>query len=130
VRRVPRKAAVGVHPARRGYEMDMATDIEIDRALAAVSATLNDHKLEQFDRRRVQEIVTGALAGEHELEVDDGGGVHEPGGERIGAIRRLPDGSWHVERQNFRAHNAAVPIPAPSKVSAVRKLLTKMKVKV
>jgi hypothetical protein len=108
----------------------MATDIEIDRALAAVSATLNDQKLEEFDGRRVQEIVTGALGGEKGLEVDDGGGIHESAGGRVGAVRRLPDGSWHVERQNVQAHNAAAPIPTPSKVSAVRKLLTKMKVKI
>lgn len=107
----------------------MTTDVEIDRVLAALRETLNDQGLESFDRSRVQEIVTGALGGEQHLTVDGGGGIHERDGPRVGAIRRLPDGSWHVERQNFRAHNASVEIPTPSKLSGVRKLLTKMKVR-
>jgi hypothetical protein len=38
----------------------MASDVEIGRALAAVAATLNDQKLDNFDTGRVQEIVTEA----------------------------------------------------------------------
>jgi hypothetical protein len=55
----------------------MATDVEIDRALAAITATLNDQKLEQLDRDRIQEIVDAALGGERKLTVDDGGGLHD-----------------------------------------------------
>ena len=66
----------------------MATDVEVDRALAAVTATLNEQQLETFDRRRVQEIVTGALGGEPNLTVDEGGGLHEGSGARIAAVRR------------------------------------------
>src|SRR5947209_2930069 len=54
----------------------MSTDVELERALASVSETLNDQKVAAFDPKRVQEIVDGALGGEHELTVDDGGGLH------------------------------------------------------
>ena len=53
-----------------GNRSDMATDVEIDRALAAVNATLNDQQLEEFDRDRVQEIVVEALGGEQKLVVE------------------------------------------------------------
>ena len=39
----------------------MSTDIEIDRALAVVTATLNDQRLEHYDREHVQEIVTDRM---------------------------------------------------------------------
>ena len=39
----------------------MATDVEIERALAAVTATLNDQELEQFDTSRVQETWPSGL---------------------------------------------------------------------
>ena len=41
-----------------------ASDGEIDRALATIHATLNEHRLEQFDPARVQEIVTGGQGDE------------------------------------------------------------------
>jgi hypothetical protein len=107
----------------------MTSDIEIDRALAAVSATLNDQRLEEFDRRRIQQIVEGSLGGELKLSVDDGGGLHDAQGTRVGAVRRLPDGSWHVERQNAEAHNASAEIPTPSRAAGLRRLLTKAKLK-
>jgi hypothetical protein len=90
----------------------MATDVEIDRALATVTATLNDQKLDQFDAGRVQELVTGALAGEAKLTVDDGGGLHDESGTRIAAIRRAPSGEWIAERQNTAADNSDVAIPS------------------
>ncbi len=90
----------------------MSTDIEIDRALAAVSATLNDQKVEHYDRERVQGIVTGALGGEQNLTVDDGGGLHDESGARIGAIRRTPSGEWIVDRQNDTAERSDTAIPA------------------
>ena len=58
----------------------MATDAEIDRALAGLTATLNDQRLEEFDTDRVQEIVTESLGREPELTVDDGGGPSIRGG--------------------------------------------------
>jgi hypothetical protein len=106
----------------------MATDVEIDRALAAVTATLNDQQLEHFDSDRVLEIVTEALGGERKLAVDDGGGVHDPSGVRIGAIRRTPSGEWIAERQNETAERSDTAIPAPPPEGKLRKVLTKLKV--
>jgi hypothetical protein len=91
----------------------MASDVEIDRALAAIAETLNDQKVSEFDRRRVQEIVTGSL-GEQLLDVDDGGGLHDDSGTRVGCIRKTPSGEWIVERQNAEAAGADAEIPAPA----------------
>lgn len=107
----------------------MATDVEIDRVLAAVNATLNDQGLEEFDRDRVQEIVVEALGGEQKLVVDDGGGLHGAGGFRIGVIRRTPSGGWIVERQNTAAERSDVAVPTPPPQSKLRKVLTKLKVR-
>ena len=90
----------------------MASDVEIGRALAAVAATLNDQKLDGFDTGRVQEMVTQALGGEQSLTVDDGGGLHDSSGVRVGSIRRTPSGEWITERQNETAAGADTAIPA------------------
>ena len=92
--------------------MTMSTDVEIDRALATVRATLNDQKLEAFETSRVQQVVTGALGGEHKLRVDDGGGLHDESGARVGAIRRTSSGEWITERQNDTAERSDTAIPA------------------
>jgi hypothetical protein len=105
----------------------MATDGEIDRALAAVAGTLNDQKVEEFDRDRVQEIVPGALGGQKRLVVDEGGGLHEAGGARVGAIRKAPGGEWIVERQNTAAVQSSTAVPAASPPQGkLRKLLSKV----
>jgi len=90
----------------------MASDVEIGRALAAVAATLNDHKLDDFDVGRVQHIVTEALGGEPRLTVDDGGGLHDHSSVRVGAIRRTPSGEWITERQNEVAARSETAIPS------------------
>lgn len=90
----------------------MATDVEIERALAAVAATINDQKLDEWDTGRVQEIVTESLGGEPHLVVDDGGGLHDEAGVRVGIIRRTPSGEWITERQNEEADRSDVAIPA------------------
>jgi hypothetical protein len=106
----------------------MATDVEVDRAIAAITATINDQKLEQFDRERVQEIVTSSLGGEPHLRVDDGGGLHDSAtGARVGTIRRTPSGEWITERQNPEAHRSDTAVPSPPPQGKVRKLLTKLK---
>lgn len=107
---------------------DMAGDVEIERALAAVTATVNDQGLNEFDRKRVQEIVTQAVGGEPELTVDDGGGLHDETGARVGALRRTPSGEWIAERQNDAAENSDTAIPTPPPQSKLRKVLTKLKV--
>jgi hypothetical protein len=107
----------------------MATDVEIERALASVSATLNDQRPEEFDRDRVQGIVTESLGGEQKLSVDDGGGLHDESGTRIGAIRMTDTGTWLVERQNTAAENSGVAIPTAPPQSKLRKAMTKLKVR-
>jgi hypothetical protein len=106
----------------------MASDVEIDRALAAISATLNDQQLDHYDAGRVQEIVTESLGGEQDLIVDDGGGVHDGSGARVGAIRRTPSGEWIVDRQNDTAERSDTAVPSPPPQSKLRGLLAKLKV--
>jgi hypothetical protein len=106
----------------------MATDVEIERALAAVTATLNDQKLDEFDTDRVQEIVDQALGGEWHLTVDDGGGLHETDGQRVGAIRRTDSGEWITERQNSTAEHSDTAIPSEPPQGKLRSVLTKLKV--
>jgi hypothetical protein len=86
----------------------MASDVEIDRALAAIAETLNDQKVSEFDRARVQRVVNGPLT------IDDGGGLHDDSGTRVGCIRKTPSGEWIVERQNADAAGADSEIPAPA----------------
>jgi hypothetical protein len=105
----------------------MASDVEIGRALAAVAATLNDQKLDGFDTDRVQEIVTEALGGEPLLTVDDGGGLHDSSGTRVGAIRRTPSGEWITERQNDVAEGADTAIPAKPEETGLKGLVSKLK---
>ncbi|MFL5822873.1 MAG: hypothetical protein ACJ764_05455 [Solirubrobacteraceae bacterium] len=105
----------------------MATDVEIERALAAVTATLNDQGLDEFATKRVQQIVTEALGGEPHLTVDDGGGLHDETGARVGAIRRTDSGEWITERQNQAAHRSDAAIPTKPPQSNLSKLLTKLK---
>ncbi len=105
----------------------MASDVEIGRALAAVAATLNDQKLDGFDTGRVQEIVTQALGGEPLLTVDDGGGLHDSSGVRVGAIRRTPSGEWITERQNDLAEGADTAIPAKPRETGLGGLVSRLK---
>jgi hypothetical protein len=94
-----------------GIRNDMSTDVEIDRALAVVSAMLNDQKVSEYERDRVQELVDGAMGAEQNLTVDDGGGLHDESGARIGAIRRTPSGEWIADRQNDLAERSDTAIP-------------------
>jgi hypothetical protein len=107
----------------------MATDVEIERALATVTSTLNDQGLEEFDAGRVQQIVTEALGGERALTVDDGGGLHDEDGARVGAVRRTDSGEWIAERQNDAAARSDTAIPTAPPQSKLRALLTKLKVR-
>ncbi len=91
----------------------MSTEIEIKthRALAKIAATLNDRQLDHYDREHVQELADRALGPDQHLTVDDGGGLHNQSGARIGAIRRTPSGEWIVDRQNDAALNSDAAIP-------------------
>jgi hypothetical protein len=90
----------------------MTSDGKIDRALAAITAALNDRRLEHYQTPCVQDIVKETLGGEPSLTVDDGGGLHDESGRRVGAIRRTPSGEWIVDRQNPLADRSKAPIPA------------------
>jgi hypothetical protein len=105
----------------------MASDVEIGRALAAVAATLNDQKLEDFDPGRIQEIVTESLGGEPRLTVDDGGGLHDEAGRRVGAVRRTPSGEWITERQNEVAEGSDTAIPREPEQTGLGGLVSKLK---
>lgn len=105
----------------------MASDVEIDRALAALAATLNDQQLKQFDAGRIQEVVTGTVGQESKLTVDEGGGLHDASGTRVGAIRRSPSGEWISERHNEAAERSDVAIPSPQPEGKAEKLLGKLK---
>lgn len=106
----------------------MSRDVEIEWALAAVAATLNDQKVDGFDTKRIQETVDGSLGGEHKLTVDDGGGLHDETGARVGALRRTDSGEWITERQNPTAERSDTAIPAQPPQSKLRSALTKLKV--
>jgi hypothetical protein len=104
----------------------MASDIEIERALHAVTATLNDQGLDEFETSRIQEIVTASLGGEPSLTVDDGGGLHDETGARVGAIRQTDSGEWITERQNDAAERSDTAIPAKPPESTLGKLKSKL----
>ena len=105
----------------------MATEVEIERALAAITATMNDQAMREFERDRVQEIVTASLGGEPLLEVDDGGGLHDESGARVGAIRQTDSGEWIAERQNDTAERSDTAIPHVPPQSKPRAILTKLR---
>ncbi len=96
---------------RSGIGIDMASDADIARALDAVTAALNDCGMDGFEAGRVQQIVDAALSPTQLLTVDDGGGLHDEAGRRVGAIRRTPSGEWITERQNAAAAGSEAPIP-------------------
>ena len=104
-----------------------ATDIEIERALHAITATLNEQGLERFDPGRAQEIVTEALVGKPGLTVDEGGGLHDGSGARVGVIRRTDSGEWITERQNNTAEGSHTAVPTPPPQSRLGKLVDKLR---
>ena len=94
--------------------------------MAAIAATLNDQKVDGFDAPRIQEIVTESLGGEPLLTVDDGGGLHDESGRRVGAIRRTPSGEWITERQNETAERSETAIPREPQQTGLKGLLSKL----
>ena len=90
----------------------MQGQIEMQRLLQAIAAALNDGGLDDFDTAHVQLIVDEAVDGTRRLTVDDGGGLHDPSGTRVGAIRRAPSGEWIIDGQNIHAARADAEIPA------------------
>jgi hypothetical protein len=102
------------------------TDAEIEQALAAITTSLNDQQMDAFDTGTVQQLVDQSTGRHGELTVDDGGGLHVPTGQRIGAIRRTPSGEWITERQNPEAERSDAAIPAAPKRTGLSGLLDKL----
>ena len=90
----------------------MGGQADIQDLLESIAAALNAAGLDDFDAARVQRIADGAAGGALALTVDDGGGLHEPSGARVGAIRRAPSGEWIIDGQNSDAARAKAEIPA------------------
>lgn len=105
----------------------MTTDVEIDRVLAVVTATLHDHRVESFDAADVQRWARGALGGEPAVSIDEGGGIHDASGRRIGTVRRSDSGEWIADRQNDAAECSDSAVPTRPPQSTLRKVLTKLK---
>jgi len=92
------------------------TDVEISRALNALSTTLRDQRPPRLEATRVQQIVDGALAGERKLAYQTGGPT---GGElrtaeglELVAVIAQHDGKWTVERK-LRAQGSSWALPQP-----------------
>jgi hypothetical protein len=90
------------------------TDVEISRALNALSTTLRDQRPPRLEPERVQQIADGALGGESKL-------VYQPGGPTAGELRTREglelaavieqrDGQWTVERK-LRAGGSTWALP-------------------
>lgn len=90
----------------------MATDVEISRALNALTTTFNDQKVLTFDAARAQEIVTGALGGERNLlvfaEGELAGRLHDPVGRRIASVEHT--GRRWTARRDKTADGAKPPV--------------------
>lgn len=95
----------------------MLTDIEISRALNALSTTMRDQRHERFDPARVEEIVCGALAGEQKLRAtatgERSGEVRSRQDGRLVAQLHLGDGGWEVQRK-LRAGESSWALPQPA----------------
>lgn len=97
--------------------MSELTDVEISRALNALSSTLRDQRPQHFDAQRVEQIALGALAREPKLS------AAATGAER-GVLRRRKDGcliatiervggQWQVRRE-VRAGGSGWALPQPA----------------
>ena len=84
----------------------------IQGVLEAISAALNDDGPSDFDVAEMQSRVDAVVSIEMSLRVDGGGGLHDPSGARVGAIRRAPSGEWIIDGQNPTAPGSQADIPA------------------
>lgn len=84
---------------------------EMQETLVQIADTINNAGVDDFDASQIQEIVD-RVAGTQRLSLDDGGGLHDPSGTRVGAIRRAPSGEWIIDGQNADAARSDAPIPA------------------
>lgn len=96
-------------------EAQLPTDLEIDRSLNALSVTFNDQRQATGDVQRAQQIVDGALGGEHKIQVrgdgPDGVALHAVAdGRRLATVRRRADGRWIADRDE-PAERSHVAVP-------------------
>jgi hypothetical protein len=93
------------------------TDVEISRALNALSTTLRDQRPERFDPARVEQIALGALAHERKLEAratgEASGELRKREDGRLVATIELRDGQWAVDRE-LRAGESTWALPQPA----------------
>ena len=79
----------------------MISDVELSRAVNALSTTLRDQRPARFEAERMQLIVDGSLGGERRLHVRHHGGdrgtLTGADGSALASIDRR-DGSWTVWR--------------------------------
>lgn len=103
--------------------MSRPTDVEISRALNALSTTLRDQRPETLEPARVQRIVDGALGGEPKLAYRPGGPtageLHTLDGAQLVATIAQQDGRWTVERKLGAGGSSwALPQPAHDEATA------------
>jgi hypothetical protein len=93
------------------------TDVEISRALNALSTTLRDQRPPTLDAARVQQIVDGALGGESKLAFHAGG--PQAGELRtredpvLVAVVERRDEQWTVDRK-LHAGGSTWALPEPA----------------
>jgi len=105
----------------------MPIDPKTQSSLEAIERALNEQGVEEFDTARVQQLVSDA--GAAGLTVDDGGGMHDQTGARVGAIRRSPSGEWIVERQNPEAEKSDAVVPEAAPEGPLRRLVDKIRMR-
>jgi len=97
--------------------MSRPTDVEISRALNALSTTLRDQRPQRLEPARAQEIVDGALGRERKLAIrplgDVRGELRTLEGDRLVATVELQGGQWIVERK-LRAGESSWALPQPA----------------
>ena len=83
--------------------MSTLTDVEISRALNALSTTFRDQRPDRFDPVRAEEIVSGALAHAPKLEAratgPASGELRRRDNGRLVATVELREGEWVVVRK-------------------------------
>jgi len=116
----PPVARAGARAGRRSAEHVSAarpTDVEISRALNALSTTLRDQRPARLDPPRVQQIVDGALGHEPKLSFrpngPDAGELRTLAGGRLVATVARRAGRWTVERK-LRAGDSSWALPQPA----------------
>jgi hypothetical protein len=93
------------------------TDVEISRALNALSTTLRDQRPPEFDAGRAQEIVLGALAHEPKIEAlatgPFTGELRKREDGKLIALVHMREGQWVIERK-LRAGESSWALPQPA----------------